>query len=360
MATCRGRLTGLGLLYVLIAGAAGKAGAQARSPVGDFLTAARTALNDLRYSDADSIARGVLSLGKIRRTDRIQALQLAAGASFPEQANAQQRDRAMEALRQLVRIAPSSTLPREVSWSGLDALLVEARNSTFGAAASPQERYTLTGPLERAEIGVVSSRPARFSLWLESEMGGTSVLLDSLPTGSQGVLNFRVLADGTPRLTSGAYRLVVRAVDASAPDTISLAYAARIEATTLRYEEVPSGLAPGALLPEMTAPKRKAGLIAGAFALAATVVASRTLRDHDLKGAASADGRAVGLGIALGLGTAGGVYLLARGESLPGNVKANAETRDQFARSVATARSRNADLLQSYRAQITVNPEPLR
>jgi hypothetical protein len=326
--------------------------------VADLLTAARTALNDLRYSDADSISRAVLSLGQIRRIERIQALQIAAGASFPEQASAQQSDRAREMLRQLVRIAPSSTLPREVSWPGLDALLTETRSATFGASASPQDRYTVTGPAERAEIGVAASRPARFSLWLEAETGGNPIFLDSLMTDSQARLGFRVLADGSPRLMTGGYRLVIRAVDLSAPDTISLAYSARIEAPAFQYEDVPTALAPGALLPELTVPKKRTGIIAGLFALGATVAASRLLRDEDFKGASGGDGRAIGLGIALGLGTAGGVYLLERGESIPANIKANGEARDQFARNVAAIRQRNTDLLQSYRAEITINPEP--
>jgi hypothetical protein len=341
-----------------IVGGPGPLLAQVRSPVQDLLATARTALNDLRYTDADSIAQAVLSLGSVRRAERIQALQLVAGAAFPEQEPAQQRNRALDALRRLVRIAPTSTLPREVSWPGLEALLQEAHRTTFGASAAPRDRYVLTGPDEQVEIEVVSSRPARFALWLEPEAGGARIPLDSLPPLPRGTLRFQVLSHGAPKLQSGAGRLVVTAVDASAPDTISFSYQARIEAPGLQYETIPDQLPVAALLPEVTKPNRALGVLGGALALLGTVVVSRALRDHELKSSAGGDSRAVGLGLVLGIGTAGGVLLLDKGEVLPASIKANADTRAHFAQSVSEAHARNAALLRSYRAEMTINPEP--
>src|SRR5262245_58983510 len=217
---------------------AGELHAQAGSPVLDFLASARAALNDLRYTDADSIARIILGLEGLRRTERIQALELSAGALFPEQESAQKRDLALESLRQLVRIAPSATLPREITWTGLEALHREARASTFGFTATPREQNTLTGPDESVEVDLVTTRPTQTTLFLRTG-GGTTQVLDTATISSQGVLRFKVLKNGTPQFTSNSYGLLVTGIDPSTNDTIRLAFTAKLTAPPLEYVPVP-------------------------------------------------------------------------------------------------------------------------
>jgi hypothetical protein len=344
---------------LLLVGASANAQAPQRSPIQDLLATARTALNDLRYTDADSIARAVLELQELRRGDRIQALQLLAGAAFPEQESAQNRTRAENALRRLVRIAPSATLPREVSWPGLEALHREARSNTFGVSVSPVEENVLIGPDQSGAIEVVASRPARFTLWLTPEGTTRKVLLDSAQGAATAALRFRVLEKGVPAFSTGPYRMTIQAQDLAAPDTISLSFPATIEAPPLQYVTVPDRMADGAMLPEITRPKRTLGIVGGILAFGATVAASRVLRDSDLKGASGGDGRVIGIGFALGLGTAGGVYLLDKGEPIPMNVESNRRTRAEFEQRVAEARARNAEMLRTYRAVVRIDREPL-
>ncbi len=335
----------------------GPAAAQTRSPVQDLLGASRAALNDLRYAEADSIAQAVLDFGQLRRAERIQAYQLMAGARFPEQETAQKRDLAMDALRLLVKIAPAAALPREVAWPGLEALFREAKLSTFGISASPRERNQLIGPDQSLEINVMASRPARFRLLLQPE-SGRPVQVDSLTGATQGTLRMKVLAGGTPRFPSGPYSLLVTAADEVTNDTITLSFATTIAAPPLIYLSVPERFDEQSLLAESTRPRRAKGIVGGVLAAAGTIVASRVLRGSEFRASSGSDGRAVGIGLVLGLGTAGGVWLLDKGEPIPANIKLNADNRAQFHKGVTDAGAKNVELLRTYQADITINPEP--
>ena len=351
------RYTWLRLPLALSLGMTMELHAQVRSPIQDLLGTARTALNDLRYGDAEAITQAVLEIPNLRRSDRIQALHLAAGALFPEQETAQKRDRALERLRQLIRIAPSAALPTEVSWDGLEALFREARLTTFGASASPRDRYVLTGPDDQAEIEIATSRPAQVTMWLEPVSGAPSIALDSISVTSRGTLRFRILAGSQPRLASGAYRLVLRAMDDLQPDTIRFVFPTSIQAPPIQYVDVPPPLDTTSFLPELTRPRRVGGIAGGIALLATTITASRLLRDTELKAAAGVDGRAIGLGIVLGLGAAGGVWALDRGVPIPENIARNQSTRADHAKRVAEAGAANAELLRTYKAEITITLE---
>jgi hypothetical protein len=346
-------------IVVLLLAVGENATGQERSPVQDLLGLARAAINDLRYEDADSITRAVLALDGLRRSDRIQALQLRAGALFPEQEPAQRRSDAEFVLAALVRIAPSANLPREVVWPGLEALLQEVRSRTFGISALPREHNVLDGPDGAAEITVAASRRAFFRLWLEDSDGGGARLIDSLFTATGGTLRLRVLQQGVPSIPAGRYRLVVTAEDLAGGETMRLSFAAEVDAPALEYVPIPGPLGREAFLPEVTRPKRTLGVVAGVLVLAGTVAGSRVLRETELRNVAGADGRAVMLGIVLGGGAVAGVWLLDKGEPVPANIAANREARAAHEQRVADAHSRNAQLLRSYQAEVTVDPEPL-
>jgi hypothetical protein len=331
--------------------------AQSRSPVQDLLANARIAFNNLKYREADSIASGVLTLSPLRRAERVQALQIRAGALYPEEEGAQQRPEALAVLRELVRIAPGAALPREVTWPGLEALLREAKQSTFGVSVSPQGQVFITGPDELADLPVQASRPAAIYLWL-APVSGPTTMLDSARSATNSRLRFQVLRNGVPRYPTGDYRLVLVAVDESAPDTMRIELDANIIAPPLEFLPVPERLDSGFIRPEKTRPKRSAGIIGGIAALAGTIVASRVLRDSELRNAAGADSRAISVGIVLGVGVAGGVWALDKGQPIPENIAANKQTRAEFEKTVSEARAENARRLRSYRAEININPEP--
>jgi hypothetical protein len=88
-----------------------------------MMSQARNSLNDLRYADADSIARFVLAFGDLlSKQQRVEALQIRAAAAFPDEQGAQSRDSALVHIRQLVALGATDGLPREITWPGLDSL----------------------------------------------------------------------------------------------------------------------------------------------------------------------------------------------------------------------------------------------
>lgn len=96
---------------------------QQGSPVIDMMIRGRNALNDLRYAEADSIARRILSLGNlITKQQQVDALQLRAAAAFPDEQAEQKQDTAIAVIKQLVALDAGQGLPREISWPGLDSL----------------------------------------------------------------------------------------------------------------------------------------------------------------------------------------------------------------------------------------------
>lgn len=96
---------------------------QQGSPVTEMMIRGRNALNDLRYGEADSLARRVLALGDLlSRQQQIDALQVRAAAAYPDEAGAQSTDSAIAIIRQLVALGATEGLPREMAWPGLDSL----------------------------------------------------------------------------------------------------------------------------------------------------------------------------------------------------------------------------------------------
>lgn len=93
------------------------------SPVIDMMIRGRNALNDLNYRQADSAARRVLALGTLlSRQQQIDALQLLAAASYPDEAAEQKTDSAIAVIRVLVGLGADQGLPSEISHPALDSL----------------------------------------------------------------------------------------------------------------------------------------------------------------------------------------------------------------------------------------------
>lgn len=108
---------------MLLAAAPLSAQTQQGSPVADMMVRGRNALNDLRYSEADSVARRILALGNlISKQQQIEALQLRAAAAFPDEQGAQNQDSAITFIRNLIELGATQGFPRDISWPGLDSL----------------------------------------------------------------------------------------------------------------------------------------------------------------------------------------------------------------------------------------------
>lgn len=95
----------------------------AGSPVTDMMIRGRNALNDLKYHEADSLARRVLALGTLlSRQQQVDALQLVVAASYPDEAAEQHTDSAISVIRQLVGLGATEGIPRDMSHPALDSL----------------------------------------------------------------------------------------------------------------------------------------------------------------------------------------------------------------------------------------------
>jgi hypothetical protein len=113
-----------GIVFALAA--AGPMAAQTQqaavSPITEMMVKARIALDDLKYREADSLARRVLALGSLlSRQQQVEALQLVAAAAYPDEASAQKVDSAIAVIRVLVGLGATS-IPREISNPPLDSL----------------------------------------------------------------------------------------------------------------------------------------------------------------------------------------------------------------------------------------------
>lgn len=345
-------------LVALVGGFTVPMAAQGPSPVRDLLSSARDRLHDLRFREADSIARAVLEFPHLRRVERIQALQIAAGATYPEQESAQDRDRSIDILRALVRYAPEQALPRDVSWDGLDSLYRAVKRQTFGVSAVPREANVFVGPDGRGAIEVNASRPARFVLHAQTAVLDRVILLDSTEWVEKGVLRFGILRDGRPIVKNGPFDLVITAIDSVWGDSLQLKFAAVIDAPPRELQPVPERLDTTKLLPELTRPRRKGGIIGGLFAVAGTIAASQVIREPVFKSTVAKDGRATKLGIVVGLGAGAGVWLLDKGSPIKKNIEANQETRRQFAADVDRIKAENRKRIADYRVDVRINPEP--
>jgi hypothetical protein len=331
-----------------------------RSPVQDLLARARTALNNLEYARADTMARGVLAFGtQLTRAQRIDALQIVAAALYPEEEGLQRRDSAVAYLRQLIRLAPDRDLPRAISWPGLDSLLVRTKLVTFAAIARPPRDSVVAGEAD-ATIPVSATRPARFRLIAVPARGGTPIPIDSAGPGRDVTLRLRLLVNDRPRLATGDYELRITAVDTAAGaarDSIVLRYGARVSAPTLTLVPIPT-LDSARLLPEKTIPSRGRNIAIGVGLGAATALFATMFRAPDpVKSEASIGSGAYLVGAAM---TAGAIVggTRDRGAPIVANIAQNSTTRAAHAQAVQTAQAENARRRTAYRATLIIEPEP--
>ena len=140
-------------LMLIAVGAPLGAQTQQGSPVIDMMIRGRNALNDLRYNEADSIARRVLALGSLlTRQQQIDALQLRAAASYPDEQGEQKQDTAISVIKTLVGLGATSGIPGDLSWPGLDSLF------SFVARAAQPAKVVL-GSRVAASIVYVDGQP---------------------------------------------------------------------------------------------------------------------------------------------------------------------------------------------------------
>jgi hypothetical protein len=187
----------LGLISLALAGAlalapAAHAQTQAGSPVNDALAKAKNALNDLRYREADSLARAALAFGNLlNRDEQLSAVQIRVAALYPEDVVDQKLDTAMVLIRQMISLG-TRAMPRDITWAGLDSLVARAVRSSQPAKV------------------VLGSRTAAAIVYVGGEPQGTIQGLRTVLVPPDMPMKISIRAD---RCTQWDTTITVRAAD---------------------------------------------------------------------------------------------------------------------------------------------------
>jgi len=326
------------------------------SPIMEMIESAKTALNNLQYTRARTTSREVLALGKLKRAQEIAALEVASAAYYPDDNAARMPDSADIFLRRLARLMPVGSFPADIASPALDSQFAVARKTTFGASARAPLSLSLKGTELRPTIEVVSTRPARWQLYLVSGEGGPSVLVDTLPASATGRLSFRAHNGTTPVFVPGPYQLRILGIATGIPDTIWLVFDGAATGSVPTLMDAPGPPDPTRYLPERAQRAIGAGIAGGLIVGGATWALANAIRPPDALGKESKDSRALPLGISISLGAIlGGI--IDRGRPIPENVRANAKTRIDYLKQLGDVTETNRKRIAEYTVALTIDPE---
>jgi hypothetical protein len=326
------------------------------SPIMEMIESAKTALNNLQYTRARTTSREVLALGKLKRTQEIAALEVASASYFPDDNAARMPDSAAVFLRRLARLMPTGPFPADIASPALDSQFAAARQTTFGASARAPLSLTLKGTEMRPTIEVVSTRPARWQLYLVSGDGGPSVLVDTLSAATTGRLSIRAHNGSTPVFVPGQYQLRILGISAGMPDTIWLVFDGSATGAVPTLVDPPGHPDTTRYLPERAQRAIGVGIAGGVIVGGATWALANAIRPPDALGKESKDGRALPLGISVSLGAIlGGI--IDHGRPMPENIKANAKTRTDYLKQLGDVIETNRKRVAEYTVSLTIDPE---
>jgi hypothetical protein len=346
----------IGALPLALALAAAPMGAQVQqsgSPIDDLLKRAQDAFNDLNYARADSLARQVLQIGSvISASQRTGALLVIAAAAFPEEVSAQRRAVALTTLKELVRTNMSLRMPQEITWSGLDSLMEEARRTTFAMEVSADSVQRGVGPGGMATLRVRGSRPGRYQLVIMPAAGGPAVVVDSSRSMMAGEFRFATMRNQRPVFATGDSAVIVTGIDSASRDTITARYTATVQSPTLDFLTVPTRLDSARLLPERTRKFGARSIFPAILVGGAAFALSSTLRgEGGIATSVAADSKGAAVGGALALTT-----MLAgfadRGRAIPANIAANKAYGEAFQKSIVDTQAENQRRINEHTTTI--------
>lgn len=318
----------------------------------------KAALNDLQFARADSLAREVLAVGnRVRRSSRIAALQVIAAANYPEIAEERKLPAARSALTEVIKLDLGATIPRDMSWPGLDSLWQDVAATIFAMSVTHRRDNPITGIDGTSLIRVRVNRPAMFRLIARSRDGIDVITLDSVPVATDTTLALRVARNGRPILRGGEYEFVVSATSPATREVITRRYDGITIVPSIEYVNLPAIIDSTLLLPERAARQRVGAIVGGIVMGAATVALGEGLRQKDpLRSANVTDTRyrtAAGL-IVVGSVAAGWFDL---GRFLDKNRVTNDRRRREYEGRLRTARADNERRATDYRASIALDGE---
>ncbi len=302
----------------------------ARDPVQDMIDLGRRHLEDLEWRSADSVAAVVLTVPGLGRAHRIQAYQLAAAARFPASRVDQQPERAMEALRALIQIAPEARLPIAITWAGLDSMLTIARSTTFGSAVRLRDSVPIRGFDARVTVEVVATRAAIYRLTIRPLNSASGVALyDSAGPTARAELGFQPVMGEVPRLASGVYRLEITVQDPTSGEILTHQLRTVLHTPPLPLHRVAEQWDSTGVLVTRTRPARATSVASGLLVGSFTILAGTVRQPEGLDG--GRQGNHVAWGVGLGVSTAALSWVLDRGRVIPQNVLHNQALYDKWA-----------------------------
>lgn len=349
----------LSLALLLLAAPVGAQVQAGRSVIDDLLTRAQNSYNDLEFARAETFARQVLTMPQLQLHQRIRALAVIAAAAYPDDPAAQRRQAAVDALKSIVRIDLAFTMPQELRWPGLNALVDEVKRTTFGMQASADTAQTVIGNDGRASLSIRSSRPGRFMLTI-MQPGSPAVVVDSAASGVNNVAVFRIPAmrGGQPLFASGQYDVIVTGIDGAAPDTVTSRYLLNVEAPPLQLAALDLKVDSTKLLKERTGRFGFKSIFPAIIVGGATFALSNTLRaeSENITTEVAADSKGMAIGGALAVATIVAGFA-DRGRPIPANIAANKAYGEAVEKAIADARAENARRLAEYRTILRFNLE---
>lgn len=326
---------------------------QGVNPINDLLQRALNSYNDTKYPEADSIARLAISATTATTNQRTLGRLIIAASFYPEgEPRSQKRDSALAMLRQVIRTNLDIKIPRDLTWPGLDSLLLEAKRTGYGIDAAPDSEQVVVGQ-NLADVRVRSNHASFFHLVVASA-GGAPIVSDSTPSAvDQAVLHFPTMRDGRPLFETGDYDLLIVGRDAQGGDSIAVRHVMHIDSPALQLETPPAALDSSRLLKERSSRFGAKGIIAALFIGGGAFALSSVMRADSVKSTIGADSK--GMPVAAGL--AGTVLLasfLDHGRPVPSAIAANERTRANFAQQVQNVANDNRQRIASYRTTITM------
>lgn len=330
---------------------------QQSSVTEDLLRQAQNAYNDLNFARADTLASQVLaSTGRVSQQQRIRAMILIAASAYPDDPSAQRRARALQYLREVIKMALDVQVPQELRWVGFDSVVEEARRTSFGMALSSDSVQALVGPQGMGKIAVRANRTGRFrmSIFQGSTPAGVAVVTDSALPGQTAELRFGGMRNERPLFNTGEYTIVVTGVDASGRDTLSSRLTMRVDAPAIQYAPIPTKMDSTKLLPVRTPRFGLKAIFPAIITGGAAYALSNVLRgEGDIATEIAADSK----GVAIAGAIAGATIIagiLDRGRPLPQNVAANKAFGEAFAKSITDAQAENRRRVTEHRTTVRI------
>lgn len=315
-----------------------------------LLLESRSALEDLNYRRADSIARLALGLPSISRAQRIRALQLSAAGRYPDSPKDQDRDGASDALRTLIRFAPNAAPAAAISWRGLDSLFAFARQTTFGLGVTPRDSVAIEGVNGVVTIDAVTTRRARYRLLFAPMSGvGVAVVLDSAGADTAVTLRFQPVGGEQPRFPTGKYVATIEATSEETGELLTTRILVDLDTPPMPLHRVPMTWDRAGIKPVRTKPARSVSVLSGLVVGAFTAFAVRAQRPSELADGPSPNSRAVSWGIGLGLATTVGSWLLDDGRDIPENITFNANLQSEWSQTQTRLLDENRAWQVAYR-----------